>query len=236
MIHVYDKNATLEDLRKVELVPPKGAGSHWQGIQHGELVDTIIDECRLKGWQPGDMAFSLARKGADMVGAVELRMPGLEPPEGMGFNVGIVTSNARRKSLQLMVGATVTICHNGLATGQVVVKRKHTGAFDLSEEIDRGLDDYAKQAAGMAQQVERLRSLTISNAKAAEIIGQAGQEEIMARGRLWDVAREFMAPSHDHGLGTGWTLLNAFTLVAKQSPPSQQMQSMNRFRQLVLAA
>jgi hypothetical protein len=237
MITVYDANTTLAELEQVELRRPDGAGAVWRGVPHAELVHTVLDEARMKGWQPGKMGFSLARHGADMVGAIDLRLPGITPPDGMGFSIGLINSNSRRQALRLMVGAEVAVCHNGIATGTVVVQHKHTNRFQLDEAVDSGLDAYAEKAGRLHREVEYLQEKQLAAATVVEIIDKAGEEEVMPRTRLWGVAREYLRPSYpQHGHGTGWALLNAFTLLIKKSPPHVQMQNMNRFRQLILAA
>jgi hypothetical protein len=239
MITVYDNNTTLEDLREIPVVRPDNAGATWMGMQHGELVDGILDDIALRGWQTTDMKFSTARDGADLVGAIGVLPTGseIDTPAGIGFGVGFMTSNARRKALRMYVGGTVAVCHNGLATGSIVLQKKHSVRTDLAAEIEAAMDKYTLAAAGMAGMVARLQEKPIDAPTASDLLAQAGERDLMPRKYLWDVSREFHRPSHpEHGTGTAWTLVNAFTEIVKRNPPTRQLHQMDAFQRLVLAA
>lgn len=237
MITVYGANVTLDELRDIPVERPANAGGTWRGIQHGELVDTLVDECRCRGWVVGDMQFSLAREKADLVGAVDVTIPDLIVPDGITTGIGFMTSNARRKALRMYVGGTVQVCHNGLATGSIVLTKKHSRNTDLPDEIKRGLDRYLVAAKAIPAAVAELKEKPLTDRRAVDIVAQAGDKEFMPKKHLWDVIREYHHPTHpEHGEGTGWALLNAFTMIVKRNPANRQMSQTDGFRQLILAA
>lgn len=236
MIHVPGKHVTLEELRWVPLVRPDNAGTHWQGVQHGAFVDRLLDKVAARGWRVDHMAFALARDGADIAGAFDIDLgSGQAAPDGLHYSLGFVGSNARRKAWRLVAGARVLVCNNGLVTGQVVLDKKHTVRTDLDLEFDKALDGFQVAALGTSTLVATLRGRRLHTWEATMLLDAAKDAGYMPKSRLWDVLREFVVPSHrEHGRGTAWTLLNAFTEVVKQNPPVDQMGQIDGFRRLLL--
>lgn len=236
MISVCGQHITREDLHKVPLVRPANAGTHWRGVQHGEFVDALLAQIQARGWQVDHMAFALAREGADIAGAFDIDLGGgLAAPDGLHYSLGFVGSNARRKAWRVVAGARVLVCNNGLVTGQVVLNKKHTVRTDLDLEFDRALDAFEVAAHGTTSLVATLRERRVDTQEATMLLDAAKDAGLMPKSRLWDVLLEYVVPSYrEHGTGTAWTLLNAFTHVVKQNPPVEQMGQIDGFRRLLL--
>jgi hypothetical protein len=236
MITVYGANTTLDELREIPVVRPDNAGQHWRGIQHGELVDTILDEVALRGWDVGEQQYSVHRDGADLVGAVDI-LPGgdIEAPPGVGFGLGFMTSNARRRALKLYVGGRVFVCNNGMASGTIVCRKKHSLHTDLTGEIERSLDRYADEASKLTTMVACMRETHVDSGTVSDLLAEAGERDMMPKKYLWDVSREFYRPSHpEHGEGTVWTLTNAFTEIVKRNPAHSQLSQMANFHRMTM--
>ena len=234
MITVYGANTKVEDLRTIPLDKPEKAGAYWQGIQHGRLVDVISQQISNRGWSITESRFSLSKDRADLAGAFKLHLPNVETPEGMNLSLGFVTSNAMRKSLKMVVGAVVQVCNNGMATGEIVMQKKHTSGFSLSDEINESLNQYQTRASMIQETVQALRETEISNEQSDQILMEAGRQRLMPFSRIGAVDKEYRKPTFaEHGRGTSWALLNAFTYIVKKNPAQQQMEQMNRFRELL---
>ena len=236
MITVYDNNTTLADLPRTEVERPSigkyTAGRCWKGIAHGKLADGVIAGVESRGWTVTDSKFSLQRNAMDLVGAFNLMIPELELPEGQSMSLGLVASNGMTKATRIYVGTEVAVCHNGMATGQVVMNRRKTINFNMCEEITRSLDGYFQQAIGVKNTVKCLRETELSPDRADAILMAAGRNKLMPWNRISKVDAEYRKPTFaEHGLGTAWALLNAFTYVAKETPVAKQMDQINRFRQ-----
>lgn len=235
MITVRGHNQiTLDKLKRVRLEPPANAGSYWQGVPHHELVQTILTEARRRDWEVLDMKFSLARHGADLAGAFQVRLPDVQAPKGQTLALGVLTSNARRRALTLLAGSVVTSCANGLVSGKILLQKKHTGALDLNRDIAESLDIYAAKARALPKLVSRLQARTLSKGQAAHLILSAGRQGIMPRTLLLNVHQEYEEPRFPEiGTGTAWALLNAFSHVNKASPPIQQLERLDAFRSMM---
>jgi hypothetical protein len=234
MITVFGANTTLEDLQRIPLVRPPKAGAYWQGVPHGALVNTLSDEIRSRGWTITDQKFSLSKDKGDLVGAFGLKIKGVDAPEGQSLSLGFITSNMMRVSLKLLVGTNVAVCSNGMATGEIVMQRKHTHGFNMIQEIEYSLDQYIPRAHKINHIVEGLQETVLSSTRSDEILMEAGRNRLMPWSRIGAVDKEYRNPTFaEHGKDTSWALLNAFTHTVKRNPPLQQMEQMNRFRELL---
>jgi len=234
MITVYGSNANVDQLRATPLETPDNAGRYWQGIQHGRLVDVLSMQIQNRGWEITESRFSLSKDKADLAGAFKMRLPGVDTPEGMDLSLGFITSNALRKSLKMVVGAVVQVCNNGMATGEIVMQKKHTKQFSLSDEITKSLDEYEIKSRNLKETVTQLRQRELSQVESDQILMEAGRRQLMPFSRIGAVDKEYHNPTFaEHGRNTSYALLNAFTYIVKKNPVHAQMDQMNRFRELL---
>jgi hypothetical protein len=174
MITVYGNNVTnIDELKSITMQRPARAGAYWQGIPHHDLVSGLVDEINSRGWGITQQSFAVSKDKADLAGAFTLKINGLEAPEGQSLSLGFLTSNAMRRSLTMVVGTTVHICNNGMATGEIVMQRKHTTGFDLFSEIEYSLDQYKDKAANIATTVASLRQQELTEDDSDSILMEA---------------------------------------------------------------
>lgn len=235
MITVYGSNVkNVDQLKGINMERPKRAGAYWQGIPHHDLTSALIDEVNSRGWKITEQAYAVSKDKADLAGAFTLEVKGLEAPEGQSLSLGFLTSNAMRRSLKMVVGTKVACCNNGMATGEIVLHKKHTSGFNLFKEIEEACDAYLIKAATIADTVKSLREQEIGEDDVDSILMEAGRSKLMPWSRIGAVDAEYRKPTYaEHGTGTSWALLNAFTHTVKRNPPQQQMEQMNRFRAML---
>ena len=236
MIAVCGHGVTLDELREIEPVTPDNAGRRWKPIQHAELVDAIKDEVATRGWDVTGQMFATARDGADMAGALLLdRVTGVPNIPGMRLGLGILHSNARRKALRITVGASITCCTNGLCTGTILLNRVHDHTVDLPEELERAINEYTVAAQGIPNVVRGLRERTLERGEASEILLETGRRGLVGWAAVGRVDAEYRHPRFaEHGTGTSWALLNAFTYAARQNiAPTRQLEVFDTFRAML---
>jgi len=237
MITVHGNNVDVEQLHEVKVVKPQRAGRVWKGIQHGELVDAITDEVTSRGWKITDQQFSLSKNRADLAGAFELQIPNLEAPKDQAFSLGFITSNNMRRPLKLVVGTRVFVCNNGMATGQILMNKKHTINFDLYNELEYSIDEYMDKARLINNYVESLKNRNLTEPETEHILITAGRQGVMPWSRIGQVDEEYRNPTYqDHDERTSFGLLQAFTHIVKKNPPLEQMDQMSDFRTLLPTA
>jgi hypothetical protein len=236
MITVYGQNRTLDQVRGIPLLTPDGVSPRWKGIRHGELVDVVVEEAESRGWGINESAFSINKDGTDLVGAFDIAIPNVDAPEGTQFSLGIVNNNNRKKSLQLYTGAVVAICSNGMATGKSVLKRMHTSGFRLKDSIADTFDDYLMSCRATHNIIRKLQHRELADLEEEHLLIEAGRKGLMPWSRIGDVDREYHKPRFEEFEDrTSWSLLNAFTYVAKRNSPFQQMEQIGQFRNLLPA-
>lgn len=240
MITVHGKSVTLKQLKKIEVVTPKrvldgvASGKRWKGIQHAKLVQSILNGIAAKGWNVRGMQFALSNNHADMVGGFDLDIPKIPAPKGQCFSLGLMTSNSMRRSLRLFVGTKIFICNNGMATGEIVLAKKHTLYLNLDWEIEDSLGFYFEKAKEVKSIVKEMKQYELSEAKYEHILIEAGRQKVLPWSRLGKVDAEYANPRfQEFNQKTCWGLYNAFTLIVQQSPPLFQMEKMNEFRKLL---
>jgi len=239
MITVHGKKTTLAELRTIEPTTPEGAGKRWKPIQHGELADAIRAEVDGRGWRVTKELYSTARGGADMAGALMVDgVGGVDLGPGMGLSLGFLNSNARRKALQITIGASVACCTNGMCTGTILLNRLHDHTVDLPEEIRGALDRYTVAAGEIPDVVRGLRERELSPGEASEILMETARRRLVGWATIGRVDKEYRNPTFkEHGRGTSWALLNAFTYAARRNiAPTRQMETYNTFREMLPTA
>lgn len=238
MLTVHGENTTVEQLREIPLIRPESAGGQWQGLQHGELVSAILDEARCRKWVVNGSKFSVGARGADIVGAFDLSVPNMPAPDGQTLSMGVVNSNSRKTAPTLLVGTTVVVCTNGMATGEIVLRNKHIKGFDLYDGIEKGFDEYKRKAGEIDKVVAKLKRTRMHIIEVEHALMQAGRDLLMPWSRIGKVDVVYRSKEHQkiHGHGTAWSLLNAFTSIVKQNRPWLQMKMMSGFRALLLGA
>lgn len=236
MITVFNSGTTLETLRTIEPAIPGNAGRRWMPIQHGELVDTIKDEVLTRGWRVEQELFSLSQDASSMAGALLLsRVKGVEEVPGVSLALGFLNDNARRKALKLTVGGQVMCCLNGMCTGDILLTRLHDYTVDLAAEVDSALDRYAAAAANIPAAVNAMRERELAPGEASEILMEAGRRRLVGWSAIGRVDVEYRRPTFaEHGKGTSWALLNAFTYAARKNiHPTRQMETYTAFRAML---
>ena len=234
MISVCNNNARLEEIQQVEVRRPERAGRVWRGISHKLLTETIIADMLRRNWSIKAMAFSLSKDQADLAGAFDIEIPNLDAPEGQMFSLGFLTSNMMRKPLKFVVGTKIFVCNNGMATGEIILKRKHTFRFNLSFEVTDALNQYGERARLINHTVEQMKERSLPATEYERLLVKTGRDKILPWSRIGQLDEEYQHPTFaDHNERTSWGLYNAFTHIVKKSPPMGQMDQMNKFRALL---
>jgi len=236
MITVIGPSISIEDLREDALARPDNAGRRWRGIQHGHLVDTLKTDIEHRGWRITKEHYATSPDKATAVGAFLLsNITGVETTPNVVFAIGFLNDNARRKALQITVGASVVCCANGMCTGTIVLNRVHDHTIDLVRDIHGAIDRYSEAVKQIPSLIARLRSRTLSPEEASEIILSSGRRGLIGWAAVGRIDKEYQNPTfRQHGVNTSWALLNAFTFAARKNiAPTRQMETYQKFLEML---
>lgn len=237
MITVKGTPTTLEKVRRAKVERPEWAASRWKGVRHSELLDTLFARFREDGTKVLDQKYVLTRGGTDMVATFGLRLRDLEAPDGTDFAMGVVNTNSGRSTLKVAVGATIQVCQNGMVSGEILLRRKHTAGLELECELNHAVDDYMVGVRGLGKEIASLKRTTLEAWQIDHVLMEAGRAGLMPWSRIGRVDKEFRSPRFEEFSGnTSWSLLNAFTYVAKMDPPHRQLREIHEFRKLLPTA
>lgn len=237
MITVCGRKITIKEVRAIEPVTPPHAGRRWAPVRHGHLVDAIVAEVEMRGWGVTDMRFGLGRDGADLAGAFMLNnVTGVVVPAGAELSLGFINSNSRRYALHLTVGANIMCCTNGLCTDSILVNRMHDHTVSLEDELRAAMNEYTPEAMKVQGLVDRLRGRTLVRGEAAEFLLEAGRRRLLGWAAIGRIDAEYLRPRFaEHGKGTAWALLNAFTYIGRTHVhPTRQMATYDTFRDIIM--
>lgn len=228
------QNLTDKQLKALKLERPAGVSDRWSGIPHFDLVRTMEDRMEAAGWHFEDRKVAVDKTGFDMVGAWNVTVPGIAEMDDQKLAIGFQHSNRCKRSLRLLVGSTVLVCTNGMATGEIVLAKKHTVGLSLGEEIDEGLERYVVSAKQLKVRTDLLKVTELTDEQADHILMEAGRSKLIGFPTLGQVSEEYFHPTFaDNGSKTAWGLYNAFTHVLKKTCVNTQLDLMYKFQKMM---
>jgi len=237
MITTKQQPATLTQLKNMEVVKLEAFSDRWKGIQHGELVETIHKQLDSRGIKINEEGwYTSGNNDGRLNGSMQLDIPGIEAEEGTAFSLGVQHSNLGDHALKFAVGEKIFICQNGMVIGDYAVKRRHTIGVDLPSIISNGLDRYMEKVQEIPGVVKNMKEKELNETSVNRILMTAGRERIMPWSRIGQVDREYHKPTFkEFEQKNAWGLYNAFTYVTQKCPPHNQINSMGKFRHIVLS-
>ena len=140
---------------------------------------------------------------------------------------------ALRVPITLSLGSLITICHNGIITGEYIMRKKHTLNLDLEQELFSAIRDTTVQYAGVKQDIDHMRVTDLFGDYERLLVAGA-RKNVYPWSWIGKIDKEYSAPSEDNPeckdyLGTRWGLYNAFNYVMRDATPQRQAESLYRF-------
>ena len=231
-----ERGSSLSELKSIPLIVPEWASSRWQGIQHGELVETIHTQLDHHNINVIDEGWYVSGPDVQRLnGSMSLEIPGVKSMEGTSFSLGVQHSNLGDHALKFAVGAKIFICSNGVVIGDYAVKRRHTIGLNLMESIGIGIETYINKVKDVPIVVQKMRDTEMRDDDVDHALMAAGREGLVSWSRIGQVDKEYRKPTFaDHDEKTAWGLYNAFTYTIQKMPPQYHIKSMNRFREILV--
>ena len=260
MLNIYHggyDSMTRKQLHGVPLERPAQAESRWMGIQHGKLVDGLIESFReLFNLVPlpGSETYAVSPNGAAMIGGFSLGIPGngkrkkVKPlymegiPQETYQAVGFSHSNDCRKSLGIYCGGTVSLCNNGLVSAAHSFRHKHTTGLSLVEWLIDGLKGLWEKFKMTGQRISNLFEHDVTKPSHDRYLLRLSREGIIPWrliGEVDDCWHQACDPPEVNHVPwspeyewdfrqNAWDWYNAVTHIAKKIPPALQLVSLER--------
>jgi hypothetical protein len=129
----------------------------------------------------------------------------------------------------------VFCCDNLAFSGEVTMHRKHTvNVFrDLPDLIYRMLSQVSAMRERSDREIAAMKARELEAPTAHHLMVEAIRGSVLPASRLPKVIEAWEEPAHTEFVPrTAWSLFNAFTEVAKASPPRAQMEGSLRLSSL----
>jgi len=229
----------MHAIAEMEVKRPSDAGDHWKGIKHIDLIDGIRSQLDYRGINVLTTTASVERNEAkDSLIGYFLVSPNVSPIDGQNYMLGFRHSNDLRNPLVLSIGTLITICHNGMITGEYIMRKKHTKNLDLEHELFVGIRDVASQFEGVEKTVYNMRMSPLDRNEYESIVVRGARKNIYPWSWIGKIDDEYNNPSEDNPecgeyKGTRWGVYNAFNYVMKHATPERQARSLHRFMPIV---
>lgn len=230
MLHRGGWEASMADLASAPVPEPTES-------YHPVPYDRFVEEVKLHvprfSLSVESEAYALARHGAQMFGV--LTCTNGDGPKDHGLAIGIRNSYDRTLSVGLVAGTRVFCCDNLAFSGEVRMQRKHTlHVFrDLPDLIYRMLSQVSSMKSRIEAEIAAMKALELRPADAHHLMIEAVRGRVLPAAWLPKVIHEWDEPKHQEFRGrTAWSLMNAFTEIAKHRSPRQQMEESLRLSSL----
>jgi len=233
----YGTATPLAEIANMEVVRPEKAGSRWQGIKHLDLITGIKGQLEYRDVKVLDEKFSVDDSQMSLIGFF-LIDPGLTDIEGQSYMLGFRHSNDLKFPITLSVGTVISVCHNGMITGEYILRRKHTKGLDLEQELFNAIRNITEEYVGVAGVIEGMRQVELAKNQYERLLVEGARRHIYPWSWIGKIDAEYRAPTEDNPecaryTGTSWGLYNAFNYVMKDATPLRQAESLYKFTSML---
>lgn len=222
--------STLVTREQLAALTPVLSTRTFKPVPHIELVVSLERiladrDIQIRTYDSGALAglkreqFAISKDGSRLFGTLDLTMNGIG---GTCASLGLRTANNRTMALQMIAGLRVFVCDNMAFSGDtIMMKRKHTSGLNLMPELFRAVDRYEQHFRDLKTEIGNLQNYALTETAAKVLIHDIFAGQIMPVRFLPAVSNEYFAEEQRHAEfsdRTAWSLLNAFTEVAKGMP------------------
>ncbi len=209
------RHSRLVTLAEMERIPAPEGTDTWRPVRHVEVVNAIHEATSVRGLSIAKEEYAVSSDDARLYGVIKLK----EDRLGSEWSkcIGIRTGNDKVVALGIAIGVSVFVCDNGSFAGERIYRRRHTAAFDLESVMSNAFSGIDSRFEAFETRLLALKSESISRDEAASIAVRVAEEGGIRAADILEVLAEFRNPRHEEFRGpTRWSLLNAFTEVAKK--------------------
>ena len=206
--------------------PPMRTDSYTP-ISHAEIVDLIQNEALKRNLTVVGDSYKVNSDFSRVIGYFDINANNND----LGMRVAFKNSYDKSMAFGVAIGASVWICENGVISGEIVLKRKHTGSADddARQKIIEGFAMIGDNFMEILEAKRLLEHYEIDRKVNAELIGRMFMEhEFINTLQLNIIKKECESSTkfttiHEPGY-TAWDLYNNVTHSLKESSPMSYLQ------------
>jgi hypothetical protein len=219
---VAHRGATLVSRKALAAYEPPEPEGRWKPVKHSLIVDVMHQELDRRDIQVSKEEYAVQRDGNYLFAALTLNwLRNEEISAALAFR----HAKDKNEAMKLYAGMRVFICDNMAISGdEIILSRKHTTRFNFAEELAKAFDRYRDGALVLQRNIEDMKAGRLSDISVEAMLFEIFYQRILPSRLLIPVADSFYSQSER----TGWALLNACTLHAKNLPPNGNMHAHTR--------
>jgi hypothetical protein len=182
------------------------------------VADLAVAESGRRGWHIVSEDYGLASDQRKMFGVLRLSTHGR--PD-FTRALGIRNSHDKTLPVGITAGISILCCSNLAFSGEIVIHRRHTSGMELESLMGKVFDRLEESFIRLERNADGLKLKAISIDDARRITVVAAEMKAIPFCDILAVLDEFRKPRHEEFKERNrWSLLNAFTEMAKKySPP-----------------
>jgi len=199
---------------ELAMIPTPLPTRTWRPVPHREVAELAVNESQRRGWNIVSEEYGLGSGDSKMFGVLRFSPHGR--PD-FSRALGIRNSHDKSIAVGITAGIVVQVCSNTAFGGEEVVHRKHTSGIELAGLMGGVFSHMETAFVRLERNADALKLRAISIDDARRIIVVAAEMKAIPSQDILQVLDEFRKPRHEEFKArTRWSLLNAFTEVAKK--------------------
>lgn len=214
--------STFSKEELVRRIPIPTKTSTYTPIPHGKLIDIIHQSMSRNNLVVKNSKFWMDKSRNKLIGQYGFNMGDSE----IGGQIVFRNSYDKSMSCAIAVGAMVFCCSNGMISGEMTLKRRHTSSADEDVFLfaDTSISTYAEVHRQLYEQVLQMKQIILNRQMVSEIIGRMYVlDKVINISQLNTVIKEMDHSTNFKMIGNLTTLWNVYNWVTesfKKSHPN----------------
>jgi len=224
--------------------PLPNHGSSYAVISHEFVIDSTLQLLNQNGFKVVKENYRATKDGSIAQGIYYIEPMQYDQEISNETELGLMFAwtNSYNKLVRFQcgIGAYVTVCNNGMVSGEMSFARKHKGsaAADIIMQISMQIGKAKKVFKDLIYAKDSLKGKTLSIKEQSQILGRLFYEkDILDPSHLSAIKTQMNDPSYDYNcpMDNAWTFYNHVTHVFKELHPKKWMANTMSFHEFMMA-
>jgi hypothetical protein len=219
---VAHRGAILVSRKELARYEAPEATATWKPVKHAVIVELMHDELGRRHIGVTTEEYAIQRDGNCLFAALTTNwLESGETAAALAFG----HSHDKTEAMKMGAGVRGFICDNMALSGdEIIPNRRHTTRLNVATELAKAFERYQDGALILHRNIEDMKGGLLSDISIESMLFEIFYRRILPSRMLVPVADSFYSQSER----TGWALLNACTLHAKNLPPSSIIRAYTR--------
>lgn len=208
--------------RKEEIsnIPLPQETNTYKPIAHSVFVTELERKIQEKGLEICNQKFLTTGNGQVLTGEYHICPKNEDKDMGLGFS--FANSYNKQIKVEILAGAYIKVCSNGMYGSAVRYSKKHTGDVvqQLEDKINFALDQSERYFEYLINQKNRLKEIEVSKKVIAELVGDLYLNDNTITATQLSIIKNEMSFSSNFKEKTAYSVYNWVTEAFKSTHPT----------------